>query len=410
MVITMPQLGETVTEGTIVQWHKAIGDEVAEDDVLFDVSTDKVDSEVPSPTAGILREILVQEGETVPVGTALAVVMPAGAEAEPVASTAGIDAGPAPATTGTAPSPPATSTRTVLESTARHVGPGAHVTRDDVTGRLAARARPLARPAPLGAAAPERRAQQPSAEARAGEHDDVEPFSPIRRRTAEHMLRSLTTAAHTLVVMEVDYSAVERARLAARDGFSVEHGFGLTYLPFVARAVVDAIGQFPRVNASVGNDELVVHRELNLGIAVDLEFEGLVVPVIRDADLLRLGALALAMHEHATAARARRLSPDDVAGGTFTLTNAGGYGTLLTAPIISQPQVAIISTDGIAMRPVAVPMTGADTGAEYGIAVHPIGNLALSFDHRAFDGAYASAFLQRVVHLLGTLDWEQELL
>ena len=394
MVITMPQLGETVTEGTIVRWHKAVGDEVVEDDILFDVSTDKVDSEVPSPTAGILREILVEEGETVAVGTALAVV---------ASSDAPVDEIPAAPAARTEPEPPPAPANVPIDTSIRPgPGPGARVTRDDVARRLAARSQPLPRAEPVDAPA--------SAQARtvtAGADDDVEPFTAIRRRTAEHMVRSLGTAAHTLVVMEVDYSGVERTRLAARETFRAEAGFGLTALPFVARAVIDSIADFPRVNASVGDDALVVHRGVHLGVAVDLEFEGLVVPVIRDADRLRLGPLAHAMHEHATAARARTLRPDDVVGGTFTLTNAGAYGTLLTAPIISQPQVAIISTDGVSMQPVAVPMAGEGSG--YGIAVHPIGNLALSFDHRAFDGAYASAFLQRVVQLLTTRDWAQEL-
>jgi 2-oxoglutarate dehydrogenase E2 component (dihydrolipoamide succinyltransferase) len=394
MVITMPQLGETVTEGTIVRWHKAVGDEIVEDDILFDVSTDKVDSEVPSPAAGILREILVPEGETVAVGTALAVV---------ASSDVPVDEIPAAAAPRSEPEPsPEPSRLRINESATQGVGPGARVTRDDVARRLAARSRPLPRAEPVEAPA-ETQGQAVAA----GADDDVEPFTAIRRRTAEHMVRSLGTAAHTLVVMEVDYTGVERTRLAARDAFRSEAGFGLTALPFIARAVIDAIADFPRVNASVGSDELVVHRRVNLGIAVDLEFEGLVVPVISDADQLRLGPLAHAIHQHATAARARTLRPDDVAGGTFTLTNAGAYGTLLTAPIISQPQVAIISTDGVTMRPVALPMTG--DGSGYGIAVHPIGNLALSFDHRAFDGAYASAFLQRVVQILTTRDWAGEL-
>ncbi len=395
MVITMPQLGETVTEGTIVRWHKAVGDEVVEDDILFEVSTDKVDSEVPSPAAGILREILVEEGETVAVGTALAVVASSDAPPDEIPA--------APAPPSEPEPPPAPSSAPIPASTQSGPGPGAHVTRDDVARRLADRGRPLPRAEPVEAPADARGAGTVVA----GADDDVEPFTAIRRRTAEHMVRSLGTAAHTLVVMEVDYSGVERTRLAARDAFRSEAGFGLTALPFVARAVIDAIGDFPRVNASVGDDELVVHRGVHLGIAVDLEFEGLVVPVIRDADRLRLGPLAHAIHEHATAARARTLRPDDVAGGTFTLTYAGAYGTLLTAPIISQPQVAIISTDGVTMQPVAVPMAGEGSG--YGIAIHPIGNLALSFDHRAFDGAYASAFLQRVVQLLTTRDWAQEL-
>jgi len=189
-----------------------------------------------------------------------------------------------------------------------------------------------------------------------------------------------------------------------RDRFRAREGFGLTYLPFVARAVVDAIVAYPRVNASVGADALIVHPAVHLGVAVDLDFEGLIVPVVHDAGGLRLRALARAIQERSVAAHDRTLTPDDVAGGTFTLTNAGGYGTLVTAPIISQPQVAIISTDGVAPRPVAV-----RTGDGHGLAVHPVGNLSLSFDHRAFDGAYASAFLGRVVELLETRDWAEEL-
>jgi 2-oxoglutarate dehydrogenase E2 component (dihydrolipoamide succinyltransferase) len=218
------------------------------------------------------------------------------------------------------------------------------------------------------------------------------------------MRRSLETAAHTLVVMQADYSAVDRARAAVGDEFRAGEGFGLTYLPFVARAVVDAIGEHPRVNASVGDDALLVHELVHLGVAVDLDFDGLIVPVVHDAGALRLRALARRLHERRVAARDRALTPDDVTGATFTITNAGGYGTLVTAPIISQPQVAILSTDGVAMRPVAVP-----TGDGHGIAVHPVGNLSLSFDHRAFDGAYASAFLRRVVELLETHRWPEEL-
>jgi pyruvate dehydrogenase E2 component (dihydrolipoamide acetyltransferase) len=400
MVITMPQLGETVTEGTIIHWYKAVGDEVAEDEALFEVSTDKVDSEVPSPATGVVREILVPEGATVAVGTALAVVgadgSPDDIASDPVAVAP--DARPAAHSNAESPTAP---TRAVAPSTGTEFGPGATVTRDDVARRLEARERPLRQPAAAatGTARDDR--------APAGARDDVEPFTAIRRRTAEHMVRSLSTAAHTLIVMELDYSGIERARLPVRDAFRADEGFGLTYLPFVARAVLDAIAEYPRVNASVGNDELVVHRDVHLGVAVDLEFEGLVVPVIHDAGRLRLAALARAMHERADAARARVLAPDDVAGGTFTLTNAGGYGTLLTAPIISQPQVAIISTDGVTMRPVAIRLEDADAG--YGIAVHPVGNLALSFDHRAFDGAYASAFLQRVVQIFETRDWSEEL-
>jgi pyruvate/2-oxoglutarate dehydrogenase complex dihydrolipoamide acyltransferase (E2) component len=220
MVITMPQLGETVTEGTIVRWLKAVGDEVVEDDILFEVSTDKVDSDVPSPAAGILLEILVEEGETVAVGTALAVVASSDAPRDEIP--------PAPAPRSEPEPPPAPSSAPIHASTRSGPGPGAHVTRDDVARRLAARSRPLPRAEPVEAPADARG----GGTVVAGADDDVEPFTAIRRRTAEHMVRSLGTAAHTLVVMEVDYSGVERTRLAARDAFRSEAGFGARRTPW----------------------------------------------------------------------------------------------------------------------------------------------------------------------------------
>ncbi|PLS75629.1 MAG: dihydrolipoyllysine-residue succinyltransferase, partial [Actinobacteria bacterium] len=240
--------------------------------------------------------------------------------------------------------------------------------------------------------------------ARAGA-DQVIAFSNIRRRTAEHMRRSLDTSAHTLVVVEVDYHNVEAVRLPARDRFKATEGVSLSYLPFVSRAVVDALHEFPLVNASVGDDQLIVHHEVNLGIAVDLSYEGLIVPVVHGADGKRLAALAREIAELAGRARSKKLSADDISGGTFTITNPGGYGTFLTGPIINQPQVAILSTDGVKPKPVAV----AVPGGGYAVAVHPVGNLALAFDHRAFDGAYASAFLARVRETLETRDWSLEL-
>ncbi|MGH9283954.1 MAG: 2-oxo acid dehydrogenase subunit E2, partial [Acidimicrobiales bacterium] len=235
--------------------------------------------------------------------------------------------------------------------------------------------------------------------------DETIPFSNIRRRTAEHMRRSLDTSAHTLVVAEVDYEAVEKARLPARARFKEEEGISLSYLPFVGRAVIDALHDFPRLNASVGNNELIVHRAVNLGIAVDMSHEGLIVPVVHDAQDKRLRALAREVADLAARARAKKLSADDISGGTFTITNPGGYGTLLTGPIINQPQVAILSTDGVKPKPVAVALPSGG----YGVAVHPVGNLAISFDHRAVDGAYASAFLARLREILETRDWGQEL-
>jgi 2-oxoglutarate dehydrogenase E2 component (dihydrolipoamide succinyltransferase) len=223
----------------------------------------------------------------------------------------------------------------------------------------------------------------------------VVPFSPIRRRTAQHLTHSLATAAHTLVTTEADYTAVDDARRAS----------GLTYLPFVARAVVDALRHYPHLNASVVGDGLRLHPHVNLGIAVDLDFEGLIVPVVHKADELRLRALAARIADLADRARRRRLKPDDVEGGTITITNPGGYGTVVTGPIINQPQVAIVSTDGVRMRPVALP----EPGGGWQMTVRPTGNLSMSFDHRAVDGAYASAFLAAVRDTIATRDWEAEL-
>ena len=222
------------------------------------------------------------------------------------------------------------------------------------------------------------------------------PFTNIRKRTAANLTESLRTSAHTLVAVEVDYDGVNKVRRSS----SVR----LTYLPFVARAVVDALAEFPRLNASVVGDDLVVHGDVHLGIAVDLDFEGLVVPVIRNAHTMSLVELAAAATDVAQRAHAKRLTADDLAGGTFTITNAGGYGTLLTGPIINQPQVGIVSTDGVTMRPIAI----ATPEGDYGVAVHPMGNIAMSFDHRANDGAYAAAFLARVKDILQKRDWRAE--
>jgi 2-oxoglutarate dehydrogenase E2 component (dihydrolipoamide succinyltransferase) len=298
-------------------------------------------------------------------------------------------------------------------------GAGGRITRADVLAVIdddataAAKAGDTTAPAPApataAAAAPTAVAPKPAPQAapsKPGERDEVVPFSNIRRRTAEHMRRSLDTSAHTLVVIEVDYENVDKVRNAVKAKFKEEEGTSLTYLPFIARALVDAIREFPHVNASVGNDELIVHRYVNLGIAVDMEYQGLIVPVVQDAETKRLRALAREIADLGRRAKAKKLSADEIAGGTFTITNAGGYGTLITGPIINQPQVAILSTDGVKPRPVAIALPG---GGGYGIAVHPVGNLAIAFDHRAYDGAYASAFLARLKEILETRDWASEL-
>jgi len=205
--------------------------------------------------------------------------------------------------------------------------------------------------------------------------------------------------------MEVDYAGVDRVRRTVKDQFRAEEGISLTYLPFISRAVVDAIARYPQLNSSVGDDQLIVHHQVNIGIAVDLDLEGLIVPVIHDADGKRLRVLARETADLASRARARKLSADDIAGGTFTLTNAGPYGTLFTVPVINQPQVAILATDGVRKRPVVVEaIDGSDA-----IVIHPVGNLVLAFDHRAFDGAYASAFMALVKEIIESRDWSQEL-
>ncbi len=470
--VEMPQLGETVTEGTITRWFKQVGESVAEDEPLFEVSTDKVDSEVPSPMSGTLSEILVEEGDTVDVGTVLARIGDAGdapAEApaqeespaepeEPEAEAPAADvegekepsaqqpaqvpeAQPAPEAEApkaqAAPKQEAGSGQgggrsKLLSPVVRKLvndndldvdaiegtGPGGRITRDDVLDAIdadaakkgAAPAEPAAAPqaaAPQAASpqqAPAKKA--PAAPApRAGERDTAVPHTRIRRATAEHMRRSVDTSAHVYASIEVDFDAVDRVRAAHKEQFKADEGFSLTYLPFISRALVDAIRDFPKVNASFGEDELIVHNYVNLGIAVDLDFDALLVPVVSGADELRMRAIARTIMDLAGRARSKKLSPDELSGGTFTITNPGPYGTTMTMPIINQPQVAILSTDAVKRRPVVVDLPD---GSE-AIGIHPTGNLTLTWDHRAFDGAYAAAFLARIKELLETMDWAQEL-
>ena len=235
--------------------------------------------------------------------------------------------------------------------------------------------------------------------------DQLVPFSNMRRRTAEHMVRSKATSPHAFIANEVDFESVERVRAAWGERFKAEEGFTLTYLPFVARAAVEALRDFPLLNASVVDDALLVHSEVNLGIAVDLAHEGLIVPVVHRAEEVTLRGVARRIRDLAERARSRQLNADDIAGGTFSITNDGPFGTYFTVPIINQPQVAILATDGIARRPVVV--THPD-GSE-SIAIHSTGILGVSWDHRAVDGAYVSLFLARVSELLGSRDWAAEL-
>ena len=498
--VTLPQLGETVTEGTITQWFKQVGDTVTADEPLFEVSTDKVDTEVPSPVSGVLTEIRVQEGDTVDVGTVIAVVGAAdgaaaapaaparpapAAEPEPETATAPSEpaqAAPAPppppapaAPAAPAPPAPAAEAPSASEQTAQAgdnrllspvvrrlvndhgldpdtitgTGPGGRITRDNVLDHIdatgakrqdpaaaaataapapaapapaapppaapaAAAAAPApaaaAAPAPAAAAAPAAPAPAPRPAAPApsvtsGERDTTVPLSKIRRLTGDHMVMSKSTSPHAFSVVEVDFANVDVVRNKVKADWKSTHGFSLTFLPFIARAVIDGLREFPHLNASVGANDLIVHNYVDLGIAVDLDYEGLLAPVVRDADTKRLAAIASEISDLANRARTRKLSPDEISGGTFTLSNNGSAGSVLTMPIINQPQVGIISTDAIVRKPVVT--TGPDGGEA--IAIHPVGNLAMSWDHRAFDGAYAARFLARVKEILETKDWSTEL-
>lgn len=480
--ITLPQLGETVTEGTITRWFKKVGDAVAADEPLFEVSTDKVDTEVPAPVAGVLLEIRAQEGDTVPVGAVIAVVgsadavpAPAPVDApapepasvaapapapEPVpapppapVATAPVAAPPAPVAVApvavapvAAPPPSPTTTegdnrllspvvrRLVSEhgidpATLPGTGPGGRITREDVldhidalaskappapeaervVAELVAAAAPVM-PAPVAAvaSAPAPPAPAPATPAPAaivGERDAVVKLSKIRKLTGAHMVMSKGVSPHAFSVVEVDFANVDATRNRVKAEWKTDEGFGLTYLSFISRAVVDALREFPHLNATLDGDNLVVHNFVDLGIAVDLDYTGLLVPLIRSAESKRLRAIAREINDLGTRARARKLGPDEISGGTFTISNNGSAGSVLTMAIINQPQVAILSTDAIVRKPVVV--RGADGGESIGI--HPVGNLAMSWDHRAFDGAYAAGFLVMVKELLETRDWGAEL-
>jgi 2-oxoglutarate dehydrogenase E2 component (dihydrolipoamide succinyltransferase) len=245
----------------------------------------------------------------------------------------------------------------------------------------------------------------PAPTVHSGERDTSVPLSKIRKLTGSHMVMSKSVSPHAFSVVEVDFANVDVARSKVKAEWKATEGFSLTYLPFITRAVVDALGEFPHLNASVGENELVVHNFIDIGIAVDLDFQGLLVPVVRSAETKRLRAIAREINDLANRARTRKLSPDEITGGTFTITNNGSSGSVLTMAIINQPQVAILSTDAIVRKPVVANLPD---GGE-AIVIHPVGHLAMSWDHRAFDGAYAAGFLTRIKRELETRDWLAEL-
>lgn len=420
-VVTMPKLGESVTEGTVSQWLKSIGDEVAFDDPLLEISTDKVDSELPSPFDGVLLEVLVPEGETVPVGTVLARIGPAGAAPdatppqEQEQAPAAVPAAAAPSGIVEAPAPVATRRgngkgvllspvvrRLVADndvdlSTVSGSGAGGRITREDVLAVIATRsAAPPVDEAPPVAAAP---ASVPPVSVH---RDDVVPLSRIRLVTAQRMLESRQTSPHVWTSVEVDLQRIEDIRQRHKDQFRKQEGTSLTYLAFIARAACDALRVHPAVNSSVdmASKTMTLHRHVNLAIAVDLNEQGLMAPVIKGADALNLRGLARAIKTVGDAAKAKSLTADDLSGSTFTITNPGPLGSFASAPIINQPNVAIMSTEGVSRRPTVV---------GDGIAIHHMCVLGFSYDHRAFDGVTAARFLMYIRDALQDRDWEAEL-
>ncbi len=438
--VSMPQMGESIAEGTLSRWLKKVGDEVRRDEPIFEISTDKVDAEIPAPSAGVIVEILVQEGETVPVQTVVArmetekgaAAVAAAPDAGPSAAASATAATPAVAAPPAAAAPPApavaddggpesleTRLRTkssplVRKMAAEHgvdisvlrgSGLSGRVTRKDLLEVLekgVPTAAPTAPGSPIAPSAPSMHApggvaveDGPIPEAWPG--DTVEPMSRMRSLISQHMTVSRRTSAHVTSFFEVDFTRVARIRAKHRREFEEATGQKLTYMPFVIKAVVDGLKQFPILNSSVAGDSIIYRKEINIGIAVALDW-GLLVPVIRNADDLSLTGITRALNDLASRARAKKLSPEEVQNGTFTITNPGGFGSLMGTPIINQPQVAIMGLGAIEKRPKVI--TGPD--GEDTIAIRTCSYFSLSFDHRIIDGAAADNFLAYVKRQIET--------
>ncbi|MEO8076893.1 MAG: dihydrolipoamide acetyltransferase family protein [Acidobacteriota bacterium] len=422
--VMMPQMGESIAEGTIVRWIKKVGDSIDRDEPLFEISTDKVDAEIPSPAAGILTEIKVKEGETVPVnsvvatiggaGEAAAVVEPSEA-AMPEAAVGQPESGPAAEPAGSAPAPPRvagtsaepkpashpgmeTGKTTTVEDLRRQkssplvrriarehqvdigrikgTGLSGRVTKHDILGYLDGGAAVSQAPAPQAPAAPAGPSFKP------GENVQIVPMSAMRKKIAEHMVLSARTSPHVYSVYEVNFARVSALREKKKAAYEAA-GVKLTFTAFIAKVIVDALRAFPVVNASVDGDNIVYKKDLNVGIAVALE-HGLIVPVIRNADQKNLLGLSRAINDLAQRARAKKLSPDEVQAGTFTITNPGIFGALYGLPLINQPQVAILGVGVIEKRAVVI---------DDAIGIRPMCHLTLGYDHRLVDGADAGRFL-----------------
>jgi 2-oxoglutarate dehydrogenase E2 component (dihydrolipoamide succinyltransferase) len=453
--VVMPQMGVSVSEGTITKWAKSEGEPVEADETLLEISTDKVDTEVPSPASGVLSQILAQEGETVPVGTKIAVIAPEGVDVEETpdeappepataaaseeAATASGAEGETPTAEKAAEAPPAPEpaaepaavpepepadgdgrqegkfvSPVVARIAAEHdvdvsqvegSGRGGRVTKKDILAFIEAGAPTKAPPPPAEPAeAPPAPEPEPApgptaAEPQPGEQ--VEPMTAMRKGIAEHMRRSLDTAAHVTSAIEVDMSKIAAIRQKLKKEYADSYGVNPTYLAFVARATVDTLKDYPWVNGEIRGESIVTRNFVNLAFAVELaDGKGLIVPVVKNAETLNLLGMAKAIADVAQRARDKKLLPDDVQGGTFTITNPGGYGTFHGTPVISQPQSAILGTYAVVKRPWVVQ----DEMGEDVIAIRSIANLTLTYDHRLVDGALAGRFLRDLGERLQTWD------
>jgi len=423
--VVMPQMGESIVEGTLTKWLKKPGERVERDEPLFEISTDKVDTEIPSPVAGTLAEVLVEEGKTVGINTVVARIESGAAATRPAAPSA---PAPAPSDAPVAAPPVKVSAPPPVEeppaeptgplsplvrkmarennidlSRVRGTGAGGRISKQDVEAYLAqsATAPPEAAPVPVAAkpaapapAAPPVPYQAPAAQAKTR----IEPMSAMRIKIAEHMVLSKRTSPHVTTVHRVDMTKVAKLREKYKGQFQNNYGFSLTYLPFIARASVAALRQFPLLNASLDGNNIVYHNEIHIGIAVALE-NGLIVPVIRSADEKNILGLQRSIVDLAGRARSRQLKPDEVVGGTFSITNFGSFGSLMGTPVINQPQVAIIGVGTVDKTPVVI---------DDAIAIRSICHLSLSFDHRLVDGALADQFMTKVKQVLE--NWSEEVL
>jgi len=420
--VVMPQMGESIAEGTISRWLKKVGDKVERDEPLLEISTDKVDAEIPSPAAGTLAEILANEGDTVAVNSVVARLAAEGEAAAPApaappkeeskpepAAAAPAQAAPAPAPAPTpAPAPAAEVTsiderrKTKSSPLVRKIaaennidianvegtGLSGRVTKNDILGYIESGAtQPAAAAAP--APAPAAPAHTPAVVFEPGERIRVEPMSVMRKKIAHHMVLSKQTSAHVSTVFEMDFTNVDKLRRRYKQSYA-ERGVKLTFMPFIVQAVIPALRAFPEINASIDGDNIVYKNDINVGIAVSLDW-GLIVPVLQHADEKNILGLARAINDIGERSRSKKLSPTEVQGGTFTITNPGIYGGLFGLPIINQPQVAILGVGGVKKRPVVI-----ETEAGDSIAIRSMAYLSLTFDHRLIDGAVADQFMAMI--------------